>query len=120
MLWERFKSSFKNLLDLHNQIVREVIQKHDGYEVKTENDAFMVAFNHAKDAVNFCLNTQIALHEAPWPEELLKPEELKDIAGVSDDGLFFVVYGFVWVFTPVNPAASGIRSQDAWTTLEPW
>ncbi len=88
MLWERFKSSFKDLLDLHNQIVREVIQKHDGYEVKTEGDAFMVAFNHAKDAVNFCLNAQIALHEAPWPEELLKPEDLKDIAGVSDDGLF--------------------------------
>ena len=88
MLWERFKSSFKDLLDLHNQIMRDVIAQHDGYEVKTEGDAFMVAFNHAIDAVKFCLNSQIALHNAPWPEALLEPEDLKDIAGISANGLF--------------------------------
>ena len=42
MLWERFKSEFKALLDLHNKIVREVIQQHDGYEVKTEPRLLLV------------------------------------------------------------------------------
>ena len=88
MLWERFKTDFKRLLDLHNKIVRDLIEAHDGYEVKTEGDAFMVAFNHARDAVSFCLETQRALHHAPWPNELLEPKDLKDVAGVSNDGSF--------------------------------
>ena len=88
MLWERFKTEFKKLLDLHNQIVRDLIEAHDGYEVKTEGDAFMVAFNHATDAVSFCLQSQLALHQAPWPAELLEPQDLKDVAGISEDGCF--------------------------------
>jgi len=88
MLWERFKASFKQILDLHNAIIRDIIAKHDGYEVKTEGDAFMVAFSHAGNAVTFCLESQIALHNAPWPESLLKPADLKDIAGESPCGHF--------------------------------
>ena len=88
MLWERFKAAFKDLLDLHNSIIRDVIKQYDGYEVKTEGDAFMIAFNHAKDAVAFCLEAQTSLHKAPWPEILLEPEDLKDVAGISEDGEF--------------------------------
>ena len=88
MLWERFKSSFKDLLDLHNILVRETIAKHNGYEVKTEGDAFMVAFNHAGNAVDFCLEAQEVLHQAPWPNELLDPDDLKHIAGATSDGAF--------------------------------
>lgn len=30
-----------------------------GYEVKTEGDAFMIAFGEPINAVNFCLRTQL-------------------------------------------------------------
>ncbi|MBT6489215.1 MAG: tetratricopeptide repeat protein [Deltaproteobacteria bacterium] len=88
MLWERFKSSFKALLDLHNQLVRDAIAKHNGYEVKTEGDAFMVAFSQATDAVFFCLEAQEVLHQAAWPNELLEPADLKHVAGETEDGAF--------------------------------
>ncbi len=88
MLWERFRSDFKDLLDLHNAIIRNEIVIHEGYEVKTEGDAFMVAFSDARHAVQFCLKSQENLHKADWPQRLLEPPDLKDVAGVSEDGAF--------------------------------
>ena len=51
----------KELLDLHNVIMRDVIRKHNGYEVKTEGDAFMVAFQHASDGTSNSSTTVFAL-----------------------------------------------------------
>ena len=40
------------LLRLHNEIVREQVQLHGGYEVKSQGDGFMVAFASARRAVD--------------------------------------------------------------------
>ena len=41
-LWEHFGPDFQPMLDLHDAVLRSAIAAHDGYEVKTEGDAFMV------------------------------------------------------------------------------
>jgi len=70
-LWERFGDRFGSALALHHQILREQIASHNGYEVKTEGDAFMVAFSEPAEAVCFCAATQETLHNAAWATDLL-------------------------------------------------
>ncbi|MCH8066816.1 MAG: adenylate/guanylate cyclase domain-containing protein [Chloroflexi bacterium] len=48
------------LLREHNVLIREQIQSHDGYEVKTEGDGFMVAFGSARKAVQCAIAMQRA------------------------------------------------------------
>ena len=42
----------------HNGLVREQLQAHDGYEVKTEGDGFMVAFGSARKALQCAIGLQ--------------------------------------------------------------
>ncbi len=83
-LWERAPEAMEASLDLHNATLRGLIEEHEGYEVKTEDAAFMVAFESAQDAVRFCLACQEALHDLEWPEALLENPE----AAKSADGFF--------------------------------
>ena len=46
------------LLGEHNRLVRTAIAEHHGYEVKTEGDAFMVAFQSARDALRCAIDVQ--------------------------------------------------------------
>ncbi len=87
-LWEHFGTDFEALLDLHDNLFRAAIENHSGYEVKTEGDAFMVAFQQPRDAVRFCLDVQERLHTTDWPQTLLSNEAIADFAGVSDNGAF--------------------------------
>jgi predicted ATPase/class 3 adenylate cyclase/Tfp pilus assembly protein PilF len=86
-LWEHFGADFKPLLDQHNDIFRAAIEEFGGYEVKTEGDAFMVAFQDGAEAVAMCLAVQERLHAAHWPESL-NDASIADWAGSSEDGLF--------------------------------
>jgi class 3 adenylate cyclase len=52
----------------HQRLSREVWERHDGYEVDTEGDAFFVAFAQATDAVAAAADGQRALAAAEWPE----------------------------------------------------
>ena len=84
-------------LDIHSLITRRQIKRFQGYEVKTQGDAFMVSFALPELAVDFCLNVQLALLEAEWPEEVLNigpGSEVKD--PVSGDMLFRGLR-FVWI-----------------------
>ena len=49
--WEKYGARFGAALHEHNQIMRDAIAQHNGYEVKTIGDAFMAAFSDALDAV---------------------------------------------------------------------
>ncbi|MHC4839500.1 MAG: adenylate/guanylate cyclase domain-containing protein [Planctomycetota bacterium] len=71
-LWDALGESFHAVLELHNKILRSAIENNQGYEVKTEGDAFMAAFADASNAAAFCVEAQLALHEADWPKELLE------------------------------------------------
>jgi predicted ATPase/class 3 adenylate cyclase/Tfp pilus assembly protein PilF len=78
-LWERAPEGMRAALKIHDQVLRAAIAANHGYEVKTEGDAFMVAFASPFDAAKFCLDTQLGLLAADWPEEILAQE----IAGVA-------------------------------------
>ena len=74
-LWERLGDRFGDALALHDAVMRAVLAEHDGYEVKTEGDAFMIAFCSSVDAIGFCLAAQTRLHEADWSDLLLAQPE---------------------------------------------
>jgi adenylate cyclase len=53
-------------LDAHHRLVRQCLRDHNGYEVKTIGDAFMVAFADPVDAVEFAAAVQVALYDYDW------------------------------------------------------
>ena len=53
-------------LDVHRRLLRGAFQRHGGYEVDDEGDAFFVAFAQAADAVAAASEGQRALAEAEW------------------------------------------------------
>ncbi|KAF0980605.1 hypothetical protein FDP41_013088 [Naegleria fowleri] len=87
-LWELNIDTMQQSIKVHNDIMRQVLDETEGFEVKTEGDAFMCAFHTTEDAVEFALRAQLRLLEAEWPEHLydfdpgrieFDPEDAKNI-----------------------------------------
>jgi predicted ATPase/class 3 adenylate cyclase len=55
-------------LDLHRRLLRKAFERHGGYEVDYEGDAFFVAFASAHAAVSAAADGQNALAAAAWPD----------------------------------------------------
>ena len=83
-LWEAHGAAFQVALDLHNQVIRTSIERHMGYEVKTEGDSFMVAFRSVFNAIQFCMDAQQQLHLAPWPDFLSPHMRDTPVASAGD------------------------------------
>lgn len=74
-LWEAEEAVARHSLHAHDAVMRTALQKYGGYEVKTEGDAFMVAFPSSSQAVRFCVEVQKELYKHPWSDALLaRPE----------------------------------------------
>lgn len=65
-IWDRLGSAFFPVLDRHNALMRAAIERWDGYEVKTQGDSFMVAFQDAAKAVRCAVEFQRALEQEEW------------------------------------------------------
>eukprot|EP00906_Rhabdomonas_costata_P017194 RCo024790 len=59
-------------VDVHNKMVRQLIERHQGYEVKTHADSFMVTFQDADSAVLWALDVQDELLDVSWPDDILR------------------------------------------------
>ncbi|KAJ5168888.1 Adenylate cyclase [Penicillium canariense] len=70
-LWEMCPDAMRSAISIHNDILRRQLGIIGGYEVKTEGDAFMVAFSTTTAALLWCFNCQNSLLEAEWPTEIL-------------------------------------------------
>lgn len=70
-LWEMFPSAMRSAIKLHNEVMRRQLRRIGGYEVKTEGDAFIVAFPSATSALLWCFAVQAELLEVTWPSEIL-------------------------------------------------
>lgn len=69
-LWELFPNAMRTAIKTHNDIMRRLLRIYGGYEVKTEGDAFMVAFPTPISALVWCMSVQLKLLDAQWPEEI--------------------------------------------------
>lgn len=72
-LWDSHVHSMLEALEVHNAAMRSVLARHQGYEVKTEGDAFMISFPSPHHAIRCAVEMQTALLEAAWPDALSAP-----------------------------------------------
>lgn len=72
LLWETYPIAMRSAIRKHNDVMRRQLRTIGGYEVKTEGDAFMVAFPTATSALLWCFSVQSHLLTADWPEEILE------------------------------------------------
>ncbi|KAL0485900.1 adenylate cyclase [Acrasis kona] len=71
-LWQEFPAEMSKALKIHNNIMRRLIKKHEGYEVKTQGDSFMVCFLNPYNALNWAVQVQNTLLDCTtWPTELI-------------------------------------------------
>ena len=80
-LWEKSPNSMKQALFIHNKLMRRLIHKWGGYEVKTEGDAFMCSFSRTSVALHWAMDLQNSLIQCEWPQEILAmspSSEVKD------------------------------------------
>ena len=74
-LWKRSAEDMNTALEMHNEAIRAACIAHDGYEVKTIGDSFMVAFQCPKEAAACALEIQQQFAALQWPmKELSLPD----------------------------------------------
>jgi predicted ATPase/class 3 adenylate cyclase len=81
-------------LEDHRGIVRKAVARHEGHEVDTQGDSFLIAFRRATDAVQAAEEVQRALASRSWPDD--KPIRLRmgiHTAEVSDASEGYVGMG---------------------------
>jgi class 3 adenylate cyclase len=80
-LWAEAPEEMSEAMGIHHDVIRKLVGKHKGYEVKTIGDSFMVAFQDPKDAILFSMSIQEALLEQDWNSifnELYQDDELQN------------------------------------------
>jgi adenylate/guanylate cyclase family protein len=65
-LWEEEPQAMKAALSRHDEILRDVIARHEGHVVKTTGDGFHAAFATAVDATGAAVMAQQMLGEEQW------------------------------------------------------
>eukprot|EP00996_Jenningsia_fusiforme_P005487 NODE_645_length_2017_cov_39.093496_g596_i0.p1 GENE.NODE_645_length_2017_cov_39.093496_g596_i0~~NODE_645_length_2017_cov_39.093496_g596_i0.p1 ORF type:complete len:597 (-),score=146.91 NODE_645_length_2017_cov_39.093496_g596_i0:146-1936(-) len=75
VLWERETDAMEEAIRLHNSRMRDIVEACNGYEVKTEGDAFMLAFSDPGDALRCCLDAQMELLNLGWPRPLMRLDD---------------------------------------------
>ncbi|MDQ2731887.1 MAG: adenylate/guanylate cyclase domain-containing protein, partial [Armatimonadota bacterium] len=76
-LWEVHRNAFQVVLEEHNRLLRAMAVRWNGIEVKTEGDAFFLAFAKASDAVQFAVEGQREIASCAWSVHLPGLAELR-------------------------------------------
>jgi predicted ATPase/class 3 adenylate cyclase len=66
-LWEEHADAMRDALALHDAVLRDAIEAHGGYVVKTTGDGFHAAFETADAGVVAAIAAQRALSGEAWP-----------------------------------------------------
>ena len=82
-LFRRLGDGYRSLLERHNALLRAAWQGHGGSEVKTEGDAFFVAFADAGAAVAACAVAQRSLQQEQWPADAVVRVRMGVHAGLA-------------------------------------
>jgi predicted ATPase/class 3 adenylate cyclase len=60
---------WESVLERHTAIIREALNKHDGFVVRSEGDSFFAVFTSPSEAVAAVAEMQRRLHETTWPHD---------------------------------------------------
>lgn len=74
-LWERAPEAMGEAVLIHNALVRAHLATHGGYEIKSEGDAFALAFPEPVAALRWCLAVTDALARERWSSALSDAED---------------------------------------------
>lgn len=88
LLWETYPIAMRAAIKMHNDVMRRHLRIIGGYEVKTEGDAFMVAFPTVTSALLWCFTTQSQLLEVPWPQEILNSVNGQEVVDLNGNVIF--------------------------------
>ncbi|EON67891.1 hypothetical protein W97_07388 [Coniosporium apollinis CBS 100218] len=88
MLWETYPIAMRSAIKQHNELMRRQLRIIGGYEVKTEGDAFMVAFPTVPSALLWCFTIQSQLLEVPWPQEILNSVNGQEVCDADGNVIF--------------------------------
>jgi adenylate cyclase len=88
MLWETYPNPMRSAIKMHNELMRRQLRIIGGYEVKTEGDAFMVAFRTVTSALLWCFTIQSQLLEVQWPQEIVSSANGQEVVD-SDGNIIF-------------------------------
>ena len=69
-LWKDFAEEMTESIPMYTDVIRLAVEAHDGVEVKTLGDAFMIVFDDACSAVQFGLECLEELNRISWPSRL--------------------------------------------------
>jgi predicted ATPase/class 3 adenylate cyclase len=68
LLAELGQERYSEALDAHRRLLRAAFERHDGYEVDCEGDAFFIAFQRASEALAAAAEAQASLAAQAWPD----------------------------------------------------
>lgn len=88
LLWETCPIAMRSAIKMHNEVMRRQLRLIGGYEVKTEGDAFMVAFPTVTSALLWCFTCQSQLLEVQWPQEILNSVSGQEVTDADGNVLF--------------------------------
>ncbi|KAF2457648.1 hypothetical protein BDY21DRAFT_286019 [Lineolata rhizophorae] len=88
LLWETYPIAMQSAIRMHNELMRRHLRIIGGYEVKTEGDAFMVAFPTVTSALLWCFTIQSQLLEVQWPQEILSSVHGQVVLDADDNVIF--------------------------------
>ncbi len=88
LLWETYPIAMRSAIKMHNEVMRRHLRIIGGYEVKTEGDAFMVAFSTVTSALLWCFTVQSQLLEVQWPQEILSSVNGQEVLDADGNVIF--------------------------------
>eukprot|EP00727_Mastigamoeba_balamuthi_P013515 m51a1_g8787 putative serine threonine kinase (652) ;mRNA; f:218367-220984 len=65
-LWDWNPDVMSKIAVTHNELLRSCCRKHGGYEVTEDGSGFVLAFHSSVKALQFCCESQLALHSIRW------------------------------------------------------
>jgi len=79
-IWANAPEVMAKAIEIHHKLIRKAIHRHQGYEVKTIGDAFMIVHGSPRQALRLALDIQRDLFQHDW-----QTEELDQIYQLIDD-----------------------------------
>jgi class 3 adenylate cyclase len=87
-LWGAVPLSMGAALDTHHAVIRECIEHHDGFEVKTAGDSFMIAVGDEARAMQLAVDIQRCFMKAAFPaaiDRVYAAQTDAEVDAVADD-----------------------------------